>query len=137
MNLEIAEEFYLKLYESLKSNIKLQDHDCRVYVKAPKEAKYPFLTINYRNVTWKNLHDIAQYELEIDFNLFIKSNNAISIATNIFKIVSQNIIEVIGDFADLDVIAFHGSNLLFELSKDLLVDKIVNKFQITLQEKIV
>ena len=136
MNFEIIEEFYLTLYGILSKNQNLQNNNCSVYIKVPQQAKYPFITISYKNLNVKKLHEIFQYKIEIEFNLFSHKNNAITSAAHIFNIILEEFTKISHNFEKLDVISSNGNNLAFEVSKDFLIDKISSKFYIILQEKI-
>lgn len=136
MNFEIIEEFYQTLYGALSRSQKLQNNNCPVYIKVPQQAKYPFITISYKNLNVKKLHEIFQYQIEMELTLFSNKNNAVSAAANIYNIILEESTKISHNFEKLDVIFSSSSNLVFEVSKDFLIDKISSKFHIILQEKI-
>ncbi len=136
MNFEKIEEFHQNLYGALSRSQKLQNNNCPIYIKVPQQAKYPFITISCNNLNVIKLHEVFQYQIEMEFNLFRNKNNSIIIPANIFNIILEEIIKISHVFETLDIIFSGGNNLTFEVSKDFLIDKISSKFQLILQEKI-
>jgi hypothetical protein len=134
--MSIVEEFQLKIYETLKNNNSLNALVQNIYYAFPQDKEYPFIYLNYTNITKTMFHNISRFQIKLEALLFIKgfnpktSNDIIEELKNamMFPNINLNLAEII---------SIQNQDIEYQKANDLITHKITSHFIITLQEKIV
>lgn len=94
MGIKSVGKFQRRIYEILSGDPNLSTNLSGIFLSVPRDAKYPFLTINLLRMNDLSKHVRYKYEIEFEICLIGKDNNQeriLSIADYVIDIINPNI----------------------------------------------